>query len=268
MFIQNGTSWIEQPEITASDGAAGDVFGWSVAFSGLMFAASAPDRSVGANQYQGVAYLFDPPPTTLTLTPSSLSFSNQAVDTVSAAKTLTLKNTGSSPLYPAVIALAQGTSFTISNNTCGHSLAVNKMCKVSVAFTPTQLGAAADSLSFVDNTKGSPQIISVSGTGLAQASLTPAAISFATTKVGKTSSQTVTLRNNLPTALNGISYTLASPFAVSPLSTCGTTLDSKKSCTFKITFSPTAAGSATGTLTVTDSSNDSPYTVSVEGDSD
>ncbi len=35
-----------------------------------------------------------------------------------------------------------------------------------------------------------------------------------------------------------------------------------------MTFTPTATGSATGTLTVTDSANNSPQTVSIEGDGD
>jgi type 1 fimbria pilin len=75
------------------------------------------------------------------------------------------------------------------------------------------------------------------------------------------------LRNNQPTALTGITYSTAPPFAIST-STCGTTLDSKKSCTISVTFSPTETGVATGTLTVTDSANDSPQTVTLSGTGD
>jgi trimeric autotransporter adhesin len=145
---------------------------------------------------------------------------------------------------------------------------VNKTCKVSVTFTPTTLGALSDTLSFTDNATGSPQTVSVSGTGEVQASLTPASHTFPKTKVGDTSAAyKFTLKNNLPTTRTGISYSTTAPFAVST-STCGTTLDSKESCTISVTFSPTATGKATGTLSVSDSANNSPQTASLAGTGD
>jgi hypothetical protein len=267
VFVQSGNSWGQQAELIASDGAAGNYFGWSVALSGSTAVVGAPNHS-GPNLYQGAAYVFVPTATTVTLTPASLNFGDQAVDTSSAAKTVTLKNTGTATLDISGIALTVGTNFTISSKTCGSTLAVNKTCKVSVTFTPTALGALSDTLSFTDNASGSPQTVSLSGTGVAQATLTPASHTFPKTKVGDTSAAyKFTLENNLPTTLTGISYSTAAPFAVSA-STCGTTLDSKKSCTISVTFSPTANGKATGTLSVSDSANDSPQTASLAGTGD
>ena len=34
VFVRSGTTWPQQAELTASDAAPGDVFGWSVAVSG------------------------------------------------------------------------------------------------------------------------------------------------------------------------------------------------------------------------------------------
>jgi hypothetical protein len=206
--------------------------------------------------------------TTVTLTPTSLSFVDQAVNSTSTAKTVMLKNTGTVQLNISGIAVTLGTNFAISNNTCGATLAVGKTCKVSVTFTPTQLGSLTDTLVFTDSAISSPQAVSLSGTGEVQVTLTPSSYTFRTTKVGDTSAaHAFTLKNNLPTPLTGISFSTAAPFAVSA-STCGTTLDSKKSCTISVTFSPTATGAATGTLTVDDSANDSPQTSSLSGTGD
>ena len=58
VFVQSGTSWSQQAEITAPDGAAGDDFGVSVAVSGDTALVGADNRTVGANASQGAAYVF------------------------------------------------------------------------------------------------------------------------------------------------------------------------------------------------------------------
>ncbi len=266
VFAESGGAWSQQAELTASDGEPNDYFGWSVAVDGSTVVAGAYYHTVGSNTHQGAAYVFGSSSTTVTLSPASLSFGNQAVNTTSAAKTVTLTNTGTATLNISSIAITAGTNFfTISSNTCGSTLDAGKKCTVKVTFTPTQLGAVTGTLSFTDDASGSPQDVPLSGTGVAQATLTPASLTFGKTKVGTTSAaKKVTLKNNLPTTLTGISYSTKAPFAVST-SSCTTTLASKKSCTISVTFSPTATGTATGTLTVSDSANNSPQTASLSG---
>src|SRR5579884_2381082 len=48
-------------ELTASDGAAGDLMGESVAVSGSTIVVGAPDHQVGANPQQGAVYVFTKP---------------------------------------------------------------------------------------------------------------------------------------------------------------------------------------------------------------
>jgi FG-GAP repeat len=50
--------WIQQAELTATDGAAADDFGKSIAVSGNMVVVGAPQRTVGSNSTQGAAYVF------------------------------------------------------------------------------------------------------------------------------------------------------------------------------------------------------------------
>jgi len=204
-------------------------------------------------------------PTSDSVSPSALDFVKQAVNTNSVAKTVTLKNTGAATMYFGSIAISLGTNFAISSNTCGTTLNAGKKCTVKITFTPTQLGTLTDTLNFTDTAGGSPQTVALSGTGEAQAALTPATYAFLPTKVGDISyAHKFTLRNNLPTTLTGISYSTTGPFAVSA-STCGTTLNSKATCTISMTFTPIQTGAASGTLSVTDSANNSPQTSNLTG---
>ncbi|WP_095987402.1 DUF7507 domain-containing protein [Cystobacter fuscus] len=54
VFVRSGTAWSQQAKLTASDAAAGDLFGWSVALSGDTAVVGAPDDDTGA----GSAYVF------------------------------------------------------------------------------------------------------------------------------------------------------------------------------------------------------------------
>ncbi|HEX8737838.1 MAG TPA: hypothetical protein VF721_21080 [Pyrinomonadaceae bacterium] len=58
IFVRSGTTWSQQPQLTASDGAAGDQFGVSVAVSGNNIIVGAVFDDVGANVDQGSAYVF------------------------------------------------------------------------------------------------------------------------------------------------------------------------------------------------------------------
>ena len=57
VFIRSGASWSQQAKLAASDGAAYDHFGWSVALSGDTALVGAPYQSVH-HANQGVAYVF------------------------------------------------------------------------------------------------------------------------------------------------------------------------------------------------------------------
>jgi len=51
---------------------------------------------------------------------------------------------------------------------CEKTLEPGKSCKVSVTFTPTDTTRQTGSLKIVDNVIGSPQSVSLSGTGKAK----------------------------------------------------------------------------------------------------
>ena len=53
-----GTVWAQWQKLTASDGAAGDFFGTSVSISGNTALVGALGDTIGANSFQGSAYVY------------------------------------------------------------------------------------------------------------------------------------------------------------------------------------------------------------------
>ncbi|MEK8034830.1 choice-of-anchor D domain-containing protein, partial [Ideonella sp. DXS29W] len=81
----------------------------------------------------------------------------------------------------------------------------------------------------------------------------PGSLSFAPTIVGESStSQTVTVRASGTATLTSLAASVSGDFSRSG-GTCGTTLSASGSCTITVVFSPTAAGSRTGSLSITHS---------------
>jgi sugar lactone lactonase YvrE len=103
------------------------------------------------------------------------------------------------------------------------------------------------------------------GTGSAPVvKLSASSLSFGTKLLGTTSSpKTLTLSNPGQSALDITSITVSGDFAQT--NSCGTSLAGGASCSITVTFTPTAAGSETGTLTLTDNASNSPQRVSLRG---
>jgi hypothetical protein len=109
--------------------------------------------------------------TSVTLMPTSLSFSSQGVGTVSSPQAVTISNTGTEVL--TITSISTSGDF-LQTNTCGtlhNILNPGQSCTASVTFAPTASGARSGSLSIADNATGSPQTVVLAGTGAAQFSL-------------------------------------------------------------------------------------------------
>jgi hypothetical protein len=115
---------------------------------------------------------------TISISPTSLSFGNQAVNTTSAAQTLTITNTGNTTvLIPSIIAPV-GFAETDNCRSLTNGLAPAASCTINVTFTPTSATAFTGNLSITDSAQGSPHTVMLSGTGTAAA---PTLVSIAVT---------------------------------------------------------------------------------------
>jgi kumamolisin len=109
----------------------------------------------------------------VSLSPTSLTWANKrAVGVTTAAKAVTLTNTGTATLDITNIttsgdfALATVTKTKkITPCAVGGTVAVGASCEVKVTFTPTEAGVRTGDLTFTDNAANSPQSVPLSGTG-------------------------------------------------------------------------------------------------------
>jgi hypothetical protein len=183
----------------------------------------------------------------VTVSASSLNLGTVTVGNTSAAVTVTLTNRQSTAL--AITGVGISGPFAISGNTCGTSLAGGASCTVGVTFTPTATGAVAGTLTFTDNASNSPQKVSLSGTGSAAVTLSASALNFGVTAVGSTSaSQTVTVTNTSSAAIGVAAIATTGDYA--DTTTCGSSLAVGGSCTVSVTFTPSAVGARTGSLSI------------------
>ncbi len=106
------------------------------------------------------------------LTPPSLTFASLS-GTTTAAQTATLSNSGNAALAITGIAITGANAADFAQtNTCGNSLAAGANCIISVTFTPASAASFSATLSVTDNAAGSPQTVTLSGTGSAPPSFT------------------------------------------------------------------------------------------------
>jgi hypothetical protein len=201
------------------------------------------------------------------LTPVSLAFGQQTVGTKSAPQTATLFNNSGETLLGIQITLGgtDAQDFSQQNN-CPSSLAVGASCEIQVVFAPTSPGDQTASLNAAYTGNGSPQSVALSGTGVADTSvsLLPAGLTFGNQDLKtKSAPHTATLTNTGNAAVTVTDISTAAPFFET--NNCPSTLAAGKSCQIKVTFQPTTIGSANGTLSVADSAPDSPQTVVLSG---
>src|SRR5579864_7593725 len=203
-----------------------------------------------------------PPPTTVSLSATSLAFASQIINTTSAAQTVTLTNAGTALLNMTSIVPSGDYAQT---TTCGTSVAAGGACTISVTFTPTATGSQPGTITVTDNATGSPQTVALTGTGVAPStSFLPTSLTFGNQNVNTTSAaQTVTLTNAGTGALGITSIAASTQYAQT--NTCGTSVAAGANCTITVTFTPTATGSQPGTITVTDNATGSPQAVALTG---
>lgn len=207
------------------------------------------------------------PAGSLTVSPTGLVFAPQTVGTPSAAQLVTLTNNGRTPITFSSIAFSGALAGFAVANGCGTSLAANATCTLSVTFTPTGAGAVTGSITITSTSNSSPDVVSLSGTGVApvpQVGVTPGSLTFAARTVNTTSPlQTVTVQNTGTGPAIIASITVSGDFQATSL--CGGSLAAAATCTVDVKFTPLVAGARTGTLSIVSDAPGSPHTVALSG---
>jgi len=209
---------------------------------------------------------------TVSLSANSLSFASVTTGsgTTTSTATVTLTNNGTVPLTLSgtTITGTNANLFSVSQTTCGSSLAVAGNCTVTMIFAPIQGGTDTATLSIADNTSAGSEIVGLSSTAIGSGvTLSSNAITFTSIVAGisSTTTATVTLQNTGTTALtlSGIAMSVINANAFTQTNTCGTTVAANASCVITMKFAPLVSGSYTATMTLTDNAGAGTQTVSL-----
>jgi len=203
---------------------------------------------------------------TLAATPASVSFGSVVVGS-DTTQTIRLQNIGTSEVKISAVTPSVA-NVTVSGIVLPANLAPGTSATLTAAYKPTAAGSVSGKITVTSTAVGSPTIIDLSATaGAASIQLTPSAtsLSFGNVTVGASGTNELTVKSTGNTnasiskvAISGTGFVLAS-------SAASVTLDPSQSETYTVNFDPKAAGSATGTLTITSNAANSPLNISLSG---
>ncbi len=259
-FTQTFDDWYSADSCTSSNPcAAGELVAVAMPYRDYLTSADGPcylyEYSFALNSSKTVKNLTLPNnrrivvlAVTLANTASTPTFSPVS-GTYTSAQTVTISTaTPAATIYYTT----DGTKPTVSSAVYGGPITVSST-------------ATIQAIAVANGYVASP-VASASYTLISEPAVTssPANLTFAGETVGTASAaQTVTLTNSGTAALSITAVAASGDFA--DTSACGPSIAAGASCMISVTFTPTAAGTRTGTLTVTDNASSSPQTVALSG---
>ena len=203
----------------------------------------------------------------LSVNPVAFDFGNVPTGNTE-TRDFVLSNSGGTALTVTQASVAW-TNFTLSGLPFPLTLQVGQTATFQVSFTPDTSGAVTGSISLVSDAANSPTVMSLSGEGvvlIGTLAVNPWIIDFGDISAGTSTTQNVTLTN---TGNSGVTVTESiltggTGFSTSQLS-LPLTLAAGQSISFNVTFSPSAAGSVTGSVSLISDAANSPTTLSLSG---
>ncbi len=206
----------------------------------------------------------------IVISPSELNFGNEAVSVTSTVQTVTIYNLGTAPLSISEVE-EPSSDFVDTNNCIGTVAPAGGSCTMNVSFTPGATGSVTDEFTISDNAPNAPHTLTVTGTGVTQATavtIAPTTLTFPNTQVSSISkAQTVTITNTGTATLDITGITVTGDFTET--NTCGAVFNALavgQSCSVSVVFAPTASGSRTGSLSIADNATGSPQAVALSGE--
>lgn len=201
--------------------------------------------------------------TNLSVSPVNLTFASAFIGSTSAAKTVTVKNIGTTTINISSIAAVGDFAQT---NTCGTSLSAAATCSIHVTYSPTTSGTLEGGVSIISSDPANPLTVLLKGTATG-VNLSQTSLTFPAQKVGTTSTPikfTITNTTTIPLNIGAVGAT--GDYAQT--NTCVSPLAAGANCTVSVTFTPTATGTRTGVFSIADSDFQSPQNVTLTGTGD
>ncbi|HLW99473.1 MAG TPA: choice-of-anchor D domain-containing protein, partial [Candidatus Acidoferrales bacterium] len=216
---------------------------------------SVDDTGAGSPHTMSVSGIGSVPEISLNRT--SINFGNSPLN-YPTFNSVMITNTGGVPLHISSIQFSGTNASEFTTSSCIVTLAPGGACFVSISFIPVAAGARSASMLINSDAAGSPQILPLTGTGVAEVIVQPTAINFGSQIVGvATFAGDFTLING-----SGVAITLGNPAATEgganpgdfPITLANTTcqnlvvLQPGNTCLVEAKFLPVAAGPRAATI--------------------
>ena len=201
----------------------------------------------------------------LSASPSSASFGNVTVGSNQTVPVIVTNTGGESVTISS--AAASGTGFSFTGQTPPVTLNAGQSATFNAVFTPTTAGAATGTLTINSNASNPTLSVPLSGTGVAQGQLvsSPTSFSFGSIQDGTSKSLPGTLTNTGGTTITiSAASATGTGFSLSGL-TLPVTLTAGQSTSFSVLFSPTSAGAASGSVSITSTASDPNLSIPLSG---
>src|SRR5208282_1860990 len=198
---------------------------------------------------------------------TSINFGNDPVGTNS-SQSLIITNTGAATLTITQVN-ETGSVFSVSGYSLPLNITAGKQATITVGFLPTLVGAASGSISIVSNAPTSPTPVSLTGTGIAAIftlGISPTSLSFGNVTTSTSSaSQSVTITNTGNSNVTISQITLTGAGYSMTGGSAPVTLTPTQNLMLAVQFSPTTAGSVSGSISIVSNASGSPAAVSLSG---
>jgi hypothetical protein len=202
----------------------------------------------------------------ISVAPSAITFGSVALGST-ASQSVTVSNTGTSSIT-ITQASTTAAGVTVSGVSFPMTIAPGNRATLDVVFTPKSAGALSGGIAIMSSVSTMPDMVTVSGTGMAASALlttSASSLNFGAVAIGKNSVLGVTLTNagnsNVTiskVAASGTGYTASGVAA-------GLILAPGQSVTLDETFVPATAGTFSGTVSITSNATNSPANISLSG---
>ncbi len=210
-----------------------------------------------------------------TLSTHSILFPNQGKNTTSSPITVTITNTGTAPLNITGFTFTGTNASDFATTAVPGTVQVNGSMNIPITFTPSDLGARSANLQIADNAADTPQVVTLSGTGVNAPifRVTPSPLLFPDPQQGGVPSSPLLLTVSNPgtadLVLNGITISGANPgdfsFSIAGGGSFPQTVSPNGSLGVNVVFTPSGGDLRSANLQFSDNAIGSPHSVSVSG---
>ena len=196
------------------------------------------------------------------MSPPSLTFPTTQVGDTSATQPVTIKNIGASSLTVDTVSIAAPFQVSLATPvTIGAGLTVT----ANVSFAPTGAGPASANLQ-IQAADGETGSVACSGTGQSATISVTTPPPFSPQRVGlQSGTLPVTITNTGVDNVTLSSFAVTAPFVLVTAPGTPDVLAPNGTAEVDVAFAPTAAGPASGTLTITSTAQSSPDKVTLSG---